>query len=236
MCIRDRSKGYSHLRVDGELLPVAPWPRLDRFKEHSIELPVAEFQVDAANEATLRARLSDALQLGKGTMRVSTPNGEQVFSTLRACPTCGTSFPEPDPRLFSYNSRHGWCTHCCGTGVELPQSLQDPELDVTEQEFASLDDAATETPCPHCHGLRLNPVALAVRFHGDGIAALCAHPVEALLHWACTLELAGREAEIGRDILTELQSRLTFLRDVGLGYLSLDRAAPTLSGLSLIHI
>ncbi len=225
-----KSKGYSHLRVDGELLPVSPWPRLDRFKEHSIELPVAEFRVDAANEATLRERLSDALQLGKGTMRVSTPKGEQVFSTLRACPTCGTSFPEPDPRLFSYNSRHGWCTHCCGTGIALPKWLQDPELDVTEQEFASLDDTASATPCPHCQGQRLNPVALAVRFRGDGIAALCAHPVETLLHWARTLELAGREAEIGRDILAELQSRLTFLRDVGLGYLSLDRAAPTLSG------
>lgn len=227
-----KGKGYTHLRVDGGFLPVAPWPRLDRFKEHNIELPVADVEVRADNEAELRAKLVTALQLGKGTLRLITPEGEDVvLSTLRACPSCGTSFPELDPRLFSYNSKHGWCESCCGTGVEIPKWMKDPEIDVAEMEFAGLDDeAGEEVECRECAGLRLNPTALAVKYRARSIADYSKLSVGALAEWIKGLQLAGREAEIGRDIIAELKHRLAFLRDVGLGYLALDRAAPTLSG------
>lgn len=227
-----RGKGYTHLRVDGEWLPVSPWPRLDRFKEHNIELPVADVEVRADNEAELREKLASALQFGKGTIRLITPEGDDiVLSTLRACPSCGTSFPELDPRLFSYNSKHGWCEHCCGTGVEIPKWMKDPEVDVAEMEFAGLDDEDTEeAECHACHGERLNPVARAVRYRGESITGMSRRSVNALAEWADGLQLEGREAGIGRDIIAELRHRLAFLRDVGLGYLALDRAAPTLSG------
>jgi len=115
-------KGYAHLRVDGELLPTAKWPKLDRFKEHSIELPVATLEVAARSEAGLRAALQKALELGKGVVQVARHAGSKrenaaIFSTRRACPSCGTSFAELDPRLFSFNSKLGWCEGCFGTGV-----------------------------------------------------------------------------------------------------------------------
>ncbi len=133
-----RPRGYTHLRVDGAFLPTTGFPRLDRFKEHSIELPVASVHGHAADdEATLRQHLAQALELGKGVVQVlhahrrrwPTAMGAggdgagmgsvQVFSTQRACPVCATSYAELDPRLFSYNSKHGWCPDCVGTGVQL---------------------------------------------------------------------------------------------------------------------
>ncbi len=234
-----KNKGYTHLRVDGEFLPVTPWPRLDRFKEHNIELPVADVTIGVDNEAELREKLAAALGFGKGVVRVITKDCKSgdpstaagvVFSTLRACPSCGTSFPELDPRLFSYNSKHGWCESCCGTGVQIPAWMKDEETDVAEMEFAGLDDTGEEMACSACEGLRLNPTALAVRYQGRSIAAYSEESVAELAQWAAHLALKGREAEIGRDIISELTHRLAFLRDVGLGYLALDRAAPTLSG------
>ena len=226
------NKGFSQLRVDGELLPTKPWPRLDRFKEHHIELPVSSLTPSAREEAALREAVSRALEFGKGVLhQVDEAGHSTVFSTLRACPTCGESFPELDPRLFSYNSKQGWCPECCGTGVKLAKWLKDPELDQTEMEFAGLKEGEEEEEvCPVCQGLRLNPVALAVRFQGRNIAEYSERPVGELLAWVRGLALQGREAEIGRDIVAELESRLAFLCDVGVGYLSLDRAAPTLSG------
>ncbi|GAA5175731.1 excinuclease ABC subunit UvrA [Niveibacterium umoris] len=237
------SKGYAQLRVDGDLLPTKPWPRLDRFKEHIIELPVATLKVGARNEAELRDALAKALEFGKGVLHLI--DGEQVvvFSTKRACPSCGISFPELDPRLFSYNSKHGWCPDCMGTGNTLPKwlrdAMRDPEGDATAAEFTGLryegeagedEEVEPETECAACEGARLNPTALAVRYRDNSIADYAHLSVEGLANWIGTLKLAGREAEIGRDIVAELKSRLAFLKDVGLGYLALDRAAPTLSG------
>src|SRR5262249_39678303 len=129
-------KAFAALRVDGALLPTNRWPRLDRFREHTIELPVAELVVRVDAEATLRDSLHRALEFGKGVVHVQsvdgsagnarrrkkgkTPaNGVEVFSTKRACPVCNRSFPEADPRLFSFNSKHGWCQSCFGTGLKL---------------------------------------------------------------------------------------------------------------------
>ena len=113
-------KGYEQLRVDGEYLPTAPWPRLDRFREHTLELPVGErARWAASNERELRRLLQQALDYGKGVAHVLDRGKLRVFSTRRACPSCGRSFAELDPRLFSYNSKHGWCESCFGTGVAI---------------------------------------------------------------------------------------------------------------------
>ncbi len=219
-------KGFDRLRVDAELLPTDPWPRLDRYQEHDIELPVAELTVSATGEADLREALQRALAFGKGTVKVMDRHGhEALYSTERACPGCGRSFPELDPRLFSYNSKHGWCDTCFGTGVVLP----DFDAEQTGEE-ASWADAGEGEACPACSGRRLNPTALAVRFRERSIADFAAWPVETATHFFDQLEMDGREGAIARDILAELRGRLGFLREVGLGYLSLDRAAPTLSG------
>src|SRR5690606_10563307 len=109
-------RGYPQLRVDGEYQPTSDWPTLDRYKEHNIELPLATLSVKPENHRELYQALTQTLNLGNGVV-IAAPEGraqERLFSTQRACPGCGCGFPELDPRLFSYNSKHGWCTACYG--------------------------------------------------------------------------------------------------------------------------
>jgi excinuclease ABC subunit A len=291
------NKGYTHLRVDGQWQPTARWPRLDRFREHTIELPVADLVVGPGNEALLRRGLQQALDFGHGIVTVIAPldrlwaaataphpsplpvigergqkrplpavgdqgqrlplppqreraGGEgggaaestsarapagaswsdlhqRVFSTKRACPVCSRSFPEPDPRLFSYNSKHGWCPGCFGTGLKLAGF--DAEQTGEETVWNAWFEGEAQ-PCEVCAGRRLNPTALAVQWQGRSIAELAAGSVDAARALFASLQLDGREAQIAQDVLAEIRSRLDFLQEVGLGYLALDRAAPTLSG------
>ncbi|ATE62000.1 excinuclease ABC subunit UvrA [Thauera sinica] len=226
-----RGKGHTQLRVDGAYLPTTGWPRLDRYKEHNIELPTGMAVVQPDNEATLREFVRQALEIGKGVIKVlelGRLGAEPVtFSTLRACPSCGTGFPEPDPRLFSYNAKHGWCPSCYGTGLKTAARIEDPDaLDLGDAE----DVVAGDEPCPACGGARLNPVARAVRFRDLGLHQLAAWPVDRAAHFFADLALNERETDIARDLVSEIRGRLAFLQHVGLGYLALDRAAPTLSG------
>nr|MCU0957203.1 excinuclease ABC subunit UvrA [Hydrogenophaga sp.] len=255
-----RPRGYTHLRVDAEFLPTTGFPRIDRFKEHTIELPVADGMVDPANEAWLRSQLTKALELGKGTVHLladldgleaALAEGRptaglgrlEVFSTTRACPVCGTSYPELDPRLFSYNSKHGWCPDCVGTGVRLSReqrkalddSVRDDKERGREQSFAEPEvEDLTDEACPSCEGTRLNAQARAVRFGGVSITDIARLSVSEVRQKVRALMadggLSSREADIARDLLPEIESRLAFLEEVGLSYLTLDRGAPTLSG------
>ena len=243
-----RGKGYRELRVDGTLLPTTKWPRLDRFAEHNIELPVASLNVSGAREAALREALAAALEHGRGVVHVhdgaKAPGGAAaVFSTKRACPKCGAGFPELDPRLFSFNSRHGWCKSCFGTGLTLVDF--DAEQSGEEARWREAADAAPNgapgtapdvatdaapATCADCSGERLNPVARHVLFRGRSIAALSHLAVQEFAAAIRKFKLRGRELDIARDLCAELGARTAFLCDVGLGYLELDRAAPTLSG------
>ncbi|MGZ8272860.1 MAG: excinuclease ABC subunit UvrA [Burkholderiaceae bacterium] len=237
------ARGHSHLRVDGAFMPTSKFPRIERFKEHTIELPVADIVIRPEREEALRAALKLGLEHGHGVVTLVWPlerlqDGagrgtleadleHRSFSTKRACPSCGTSFPEPDPRLFSYNSKHGWCPDCFGTGLTLAGF--DAEQSGEEVWWNAWYEGET-TPCETCHGQRLNPTALAVRFADRSIAELAQMPVSDGRQFFQQLELTGRGAEIARDALAEIRTRLSFLEEVGLGYLALDRAAPTLSG------
>ncbi len=243
-----RGKGCDALRVDREFLPTGRWPRLDRYREHSIEMPIADLVVAPEEEPALREALERTLEAGSGVVivlspldrlerayqaaggkgtRVEVPLAERVFSTKRACPSCARSFPELDPRLFSFNSKHGWCPTCYGTGLKL--SGFDEEQSGEEIWWNDWFEGEAE-PCAQCRGARLNREALAVRYRDRSISELSALPVAELEKLIAGLKLSGRDAEIARDVLAELRSRLTFLNEVGLSYLCLDRAAPTLSG------
>jgi excinuclease ABC subunit A len=256
-----RPRGYSHLRVDGNFLPTTGFPRIDRFKEHTIELPVCDLDVTPANEGLLRAKLAEALEHGKGVLHVLAPldglrgafmagldqhhhiGKIEVFSVRRACPVCSTSYPELDPRLFSYNSKHGWCPDCVGTGVKLTKdqravyddTIRDDADKGREKTFgeAEVEDVA-DVACPTCHGSRLNLQARNVQFDQTGIAEVAALSVVDVRRWVESLQvkdvLSVREQGIARDLIPEIKGRLEFLEEVGLGYLTLDRGAPTLSG------
>jgi excinuclease ABC subunit A len=273
-----RPRGFTHLRVDGNFLPTTSFPRLDRFKEHTIELPVFSLDVLPEQEEALRNALASALQHGKGVVHVlsdldglseAMQAGDAtvglgrltVFSTLRACPVCSTSYAELDPRLFSYNSKHGWCPDCVGTGVKLTKeqrkvfddSVRDDDNKGREQTFAEPEvEDLVDAECPTCQGTRLNTVARAVKFglqlasdasgtadaklaiDGIAITELARLSVTDLRLWVETLQRLGRmstrETDIARDLIPEIKGRLEFLEQVGLGYLTLDRGAPTLSG------
>jgi excinuclease ABC subunit A len=289
-----RPRGYTHLRVDGNFLPTQGFPRIDRFKEHTVELPVASLKISADQEKQLREALAKTLELGKGVVHVlseldglqetmqaaanagatsgsasgsasgattgtssSTSAGNasipqtshigklHVFSTLRACPVCSTSYNELDPRLFSYNSKHGWCPECVGTGVQLTKdqrkvfddSVRDDDQKGREQSFAEPEiEDLIEHVCAHCEGTRLNPTARHVKFtsHQLPITDIASMSVTDVRKWVQSLakanEMTQREQDIARDLLPEIESRLEFLEEVGLGYLTLDRGAPTLSG------
>ncbi len=257
-----RPRGYTHLRVDGNFLPTQNFPRIDRFKEHTIELPVASLKISADQEKQLREALTKTLELGKGVVHVLSDlkglqeameateatahiGKLQVFSTLRACPVCSTSYNELDPRLFSYNSKHGWCPECVGTGVKLTKdqrkvfddSIRDDDQKGREQSFAEPEiEDLIEQVCPHCEGTRLNQTARHVKFTAQllPITDIASMSVTDVRKWVQSLakanELSQREQDIARDLLPEIESRLEFLEEVGLGYLTLDRGAPTLSG------
>ncbi|WP_284618971.1 excinuclease ABC subunit UvrA [Aquabacterium humicola] len=257
-----KARGHSHLRVDGEFLKVDPWPRIDRFKEHTIELPVGDLIVNADDEGALREMLAKTLELGKGVLHLLAPldglagamatggatgriGALKVFSTKRACPQCGTSYPELDPRMFSYNSKHGWCTTCVGTGLTLTReqrkayddSVRSDDDKGREQSFPSEEiepEGLGGEPCPDCAGTRLNPVSRSIRFDDQAITTVAQWSVGEARQWVEALEPSGRlnkrDLAIARDVIVEIRNRLEFLEEVGLGYLTLDRAAPTLSG------
>ena len=223
-----RNKGYTLLRVDGELTPTDPWPELSRYREHTIDLPLGRLRVTPEHEPALKEHVAQALAYGRGVVKLLAAGAQEVaFSVKRACPGCGRSFPEPDPRLFSYNAKQGWCPRCYGTGLSLP------EFDAGhsgEEEAWHTEALRHAPPCPACKGARLNPEALAVTWHGASIAEYSALTVAEAARRFAAVELSGREAEIARDVMPEILQRLRFLAEVGLDYLTLDRAAPTLSG------
>ena len=237
------ARGHTHLRVDGEFLPTAKFPRIDRFKEHTIELPVADLVVLPENEAQLRGALATALEHGKGVATVVSPLqalqqsiargdwgpalAQRSFSTTRACPSCGRAFPSWTRACFPTTA---------STAGARPVSAPDSGSTASMPSRAAKKSGGTPgtrarpSACDVCHGQRLNRTALAVKFRDRSIAELARQSVTDAGEFFRKLSLTGRDAEIARDVLAEIRSRLSFLEEVGLGYLTLDRAAPTLSG------
>ena len=172
--------GYELMRADGKLLRVDTFQKLDRYSEHDVEVVVADLvgRPLAGAPKTPHAALETALRLGKGSCFIALPNGEILswFSTTRTDIETGESFPELDPKQFSHNSPRGWCPTCRGHGRVFPWMLEpadeenkdDPAARLREFGIESGDDVAdTGTPCPECHGQRLNRIARAVRLHLD---------------------------------------------------------------------
>jgi excinuclease ABC subunit A len=260
--------GYQEIRADGKIYnPSKPF-RLDRFKEHDVEIVVGTlnrqaFQAQSSLEPTTSnveqnasaQLIAGTLKLGNGTLYALDQHKQlTVHSTERACPRCNKSFAPLDPKNFSYNSAQGWCPKCRGFGelFYLPDVERGANADSVEESWWSW--ATEREVCPECQGARLNPVARAVHLNfvgadvrrlklkkarletphvgscGPTIDAFSALDVEAALEFVRKMKFTGRAAEIARDIIPEIRERLHFLNEVGLGYLQLGRAVPTLSG------
>ncbi|HSA23279.1 MAG TPA: excinuclease ABC subunit UvrA, partial [Myxococcota bacterium] len=220
-------RGLGPLRVDGRLLGSGEVPSLDGRREHRVEAVAGVLSARGRDRARARELLARALEAGQGGVLALSPRGESLHSSLRACPGCGRSFPELDPRLFSFNSPHGACPACHGLGL-AGGAAEDDLLHAPAEEAEG--GQGPRLACPRCGGTRLRPEALAVLVDGRSLAALCALPVEAALALAPGLARGtGREA-VAAPLRAELTQRLEFLARLGLGYLGLDRAGDSLSG------
>ncbi|GAB4251902.1 MAG: excinuclease ABC subunit UvrA [Candidatus Methylacidiphilales bacterium] len=222
-------KGYPLLRVDGAWVEPSAFTALDRYREHSVEVVVGHAQPKDQDDL-LRA----ALELGKGTFYLVDGQDRQViFSTELHCPMAGRSYDELDPRQFSYNSPHGWCPTCQGFGTLADLRLDaDTDLEREQQEEWLRESLAGDQLrlCPDCQGTRLNPLARAVTVGGVRVDVLNHFTVAEARRFFKKQRWSPRQKAILRDILPEIDARLAFLEHVGLDYLNLDRAAPTLSG------
>jgi len=238
-----KRQGFETLLVDGALVKVDDFKALERFREHTIEVLVGTARRAVPNSTkagssapSIPELVKTALEHGRGTIRVlDAKDRATVLSTERACPECGQSFEELDPRLFSFNSPHGWCAECHGFGEVWKQyvnprleSALEQELDV-ERQSEDLEEGETQ-PCPQCHGARLNPQARAVRLGGRPIADFVNLSVRDSLAIVEKLKFSGGDKRIARDIVPEIAQRLRFMGKVGLDYLALSRSARTLSG------
>jgi excinuclease ABC subunit A len=234
--------GYAEVRADGQMCSTAQKLRLDRFREHDVEIVVGVLEKKGgrrrAGQKSARELIEEALRLGRGTLyALGNDRRVSVHSTERACPRCGESFGELDPKMFSYNSPRGWCPRCRGFGelFYLPDVERGARAEAIEESWFDWQECKREL-CGECQGARLNPIARAVRLRAAGggrgrtIVDISNDTVETALAWVNRLRLRGREAEIARDILPEIRERLKFLGKVGLGYLQLGRGATTLSG------
>src|SRR5205823_2418376 len=301
--------GYTRARIDGELVSLDDESviHLDKRKNHTIEVVIDRLLVKPGIEHRLEMSVGLAMKLAGGLVQVAVVGGdEQLYSARLACPDCGISVPQLEPRSFSFNSAYGACQECHGLGSryefdparvindwskpllegglgpgsasqnlihqlqitaaahgfdlgvpfeKFPEKIQtlllygeagkngktgfggilgylkravDESTSDTYREF--LLDYMSATECPACHGRRLRPESLAVKVNGMSIADFTALPVSRALETARKIKLTGREAIIAGRIVHEIVERLQFLNAVGLGYISLERSAATLSG------
>ena len=287
-------QGFVRARVDGVLRPLDEEITLDKRKNHTIEVVVDRLLIKPEVEKRLEASIETATKLAGGLVLVVQVDGpERLYSQKLACPECGSSVPQLEPRSFSFNSPFGACETCTGLGSrwnwdpakvivdpskpmldgavgiggtyvtgdlkllaarlkipiqkpfeKLPKKAQEAlsegliaaldqyyeQEDVTEATREWLLQYQSAAVCPDCHGKRLKPSSLAVKVKGVGIAELTGFSVTRALDTVKKWKLAGREQQIGKRPVDEIRNRLEFLVGVGLGYLSLERSAATLSG------
>lgn len=210
-------KGYTKVKVDGEVKNLREQIVLDKNKKHNIDILVDEIFlsefINKAQAANAKERLSEALEKSveeaNGLIKIEFPGEEKLMSTKFMCPYDGFSYPEIEPRLFSFNSPYGACPECNGLGTE----------------FLFSDD-----PCKKCKGARLRDEALYVKIDGKNIVETVSLSIQKAKDYFEGIKLSDTEREIAKVVLKEIEARLQFMLNVGIEYLTLDRRAHTLSG------
>ncbi len=215
-------KGFETVKIDGEIKQLREKIELSKTKRHDIDVLVDEIYVSefATDTKGSRERLSEAIEVAlhesNGLVKVESPDGsERMLSAKFICPVDGSSFPEVEPRLFSFNSPYGACPECNGLGV----------VGIFNSDI-----------CPACNGARLRPEALRVYLGGGAknlgknIVDFTSMTVDEAARFIASLKLTKKQQDIAWPALREIIERLEFMKNVGIEYLTLDRRANTLSG------
>lgn len=221
-----RNEGFVRARIDGTMIDLTEDITLKKQKRHTIEIVIDRFIIKHGVDKKIRHAIETALKYAD-TVVINLPDKDVdiPYSRTMACLRCGTSFPEINPRLFSFNSSYGACPRCNGLGFTGAGEGMFEPYERSEEDYLSL-----EKQCRHCHGMRLRPEALSVKVQNLSIGEFSRFDVESALRFISTIELTERERFISSRILKEVKDRLSFLIKVGLGYLTIDRLSLTLSG------
>lgn len=242
-----RKKGYLYTRVDGVIVEVTEGMKVDRYKNHNIEVVIDKMAVSGKDASRLTKSLEAAMKMGDGQVMVIEKDSNELkhFSKRLMCPTTGICYHDPAPNNFSFNSPEGACPHCKGLGVVPMVDLEDVDyqqmaeyiqtLSVEEQkEWAAKWEESIDkvTTCPECNGARLNKEALHFLIDGKNISEVSDMELVALYDWVNRIEakMSKKQAAIAHEIIKEISTRLKFLLDVGLDYLTLSRSSVSLSG------
>ena len=209
--------GFSEARIDGEIQALEPGMKLDRYTEHDVELLIGRKK---GKSSELLELLEKALKVGDGAAFAIAGKDEMQLSSKRACPSCGVGYPELDPRFFSFNTRQGQCPACEGRGEIIDKKWRGRKR----------KRAVEKRLCDQCDQTRLSPLARGVTVDDMSITALFDQSVTEAVETLRAFGLEGRDATIAKTPLREALRRLSFLEEVGLGYLGLGRSANTLSG------
>ena len=247
-----RKKGFVHVRVDGEVREIVAGMKLDRYKNHTIEVVVDRLKVkeDDNDIHRLRQSVDKAMTQGNGIMMILEGEDIRFLSRNLMCPETGLSYPEPAPHTFSFNSPSGWCPCCKGLGrikANSQELIANSDVDeaIREENWWEQLQAMTAEPeeeeeekeeyivCPECQGKRLSKEALSYRFGPYSISDLANMDIDVLLETLSnlqTLKLSNQQSSIAEPIVKEICARLRFMQSVGLSYLSLNRSSESLSG------
>ncbi|MCB0350543.1 MAG: excinuclease ABC subunit UvrA [Bdellovibrionales bacterium] len=219
-------KGFVKAKVDGAWIDLDKAKKLEKHKRHDIDLVIDKLVNDPKFTPRLRDSINKAVSLAKGLVTLEVVGQKpKIYSIHRSCPICAFSFPDMEPRFFSFNNPRGACENCHGMGV----------VGLADEEYVDTDDDGEETTpalqvCDVCKGLRLKKSSLNVFIEGQNIAELSKMAADELRDFLVKVQFEDREKLISEKIIKQIVSRLDYMIRVGTGYLSLDRPTRTLSG------
>lgn len=229
-------QGYYRFNIDGATYRFKSEEdiknvRLAKTYKHSIDLLIDVIEVTEAEKGRVQEAVEKSCQLADGMTKIIVGTKTHVYSSKRMCLQCSKAFPELEPRFFSFNSPLGACTSCHGLGFihHWPMMYhQENTWNAKEIEFDS--DYVQEKICKQCNGQRLNQSALSVKIGGKNIMQIGELSIKEALSFFSSLHVDDFSLQVGGGLIKEITSRLQFLYNVGLSYLSLNRSARTLSG------
>lgn len=239
-------KGFVKARVDGQMIELSQAKKLAKTKTHDIELVIDQLILKDTFKTRIAESVNTALSMAGGRVIIETLKGERkTYSLHSSCGICGFTFPELEPRMFSFNNPRGACQTCHGLGTLDIQEQEELETGaeykvlkkvkyVYKGEKASEDEESEMnfdfSVCPDCRGSRLRPEALSVKVDGKSIAELSDLSAEELRAWSGRFASSSQQSVVSEKILKQINDRLDYLIRVGTSYLSLSRPAQTLSG------